>query len=290
MKVLAPQPAAHRDGQVQSVSQGMRPGSGRVGGVAGQQFEHVRVHGVAAAGEQNVASTEGPFLFAALGPNALHRAGIGRQQPGYPGIRANGDIASRHFAVELLQHDLEDRLAGFLGPEVTRNAVTCTARRRAGYGMAGKRNEALVEQPVQRIRRQVHGASNDVGVCLAEGDLHDVLVVAVGRIDDALVFLQPGAGRADLPGGHGQRAAQRIGRLQHQHLRAASRSMYGGRQPGSAGAHDEVVPVRFHECARPQGRAQDGQGGACALQQFSAFHSRAVYMPAGAIAKARPLP
>jgi len=233
-----------------------------------------------------MASAEGPFLFAALGPNALHRARIGRQQPGNPGIRANGDIALRHFAVELLQYDLEDRLAGLLGPEITPNAVTRASRCRAGHGMAGQRNKALVQQPVQRIRREVHGPPNNVRVRIAEGDLHDVLVVAVGRIHDAPVLLQPRPGRADLPGGHGQRAAQRVGRLQHQHLRAASRSVYGGRQPGGAGAHDYVVPVRFHECARPQGRAQDGQGGACALQQFSAFHSRAVYMPAGAIATA----
>ena len=84
--------------------------------------------------------------------------------------------------------------------------------------------------------------------------------------------------RADLSRGHVHRAAQRVRRLQQQHAGAAPRGMYGGRQPSGARAHDDEVPARLQECARPHGRRHHRQGGACPLKQFSAFHSGAVYM------------
>ena len=278
MEVLAPKPAAHGDRQFQAVTQGMRPGTGRIGRIARQQFEHVGVHGVAAAGEEHVAAAEGPFLIAVLGPNAFHRARIGHQQPGHAGFRANGDIALRHFAVKLLEHHLEDRLAGRLAPEIARHAVTGTSRRRARYRMTGKRNEALVEYPVQRVRRVVHRAPDNVRVRLAVGNLHDVVVMAIRRIYDALVLLQPCAGRADLSGGHGERAAQRVRRFQHQYFRVAPRRVDGGRQAGCAGAHDDEVPPRLQQCPGPHRRDHHGQGGACPREQFSSFHRRGVYM------------
>jgi hypothetical protein len=210
------------------------------------------------------------------GAHALHRAGRVGDQARDAGAELHRDATARHLGRELAADHRQDRAAFFLGPDVPGNVVGLATDGIAGLRHVRQRLQARVDQPVDRGRRLVDGQARDVAVGEAVGQPHHLLEVLVRRVLDALGELGLRARGTDLAVGEMQRAADVLGRVDQQHLRAAARGEDRRRQPGRAGTDDHEVVAGGGHRGRTAGQAgkrgdRSGRGGG--LDEGSAFHA-----------------